>query len=826
MRAARRSTRLTEFDGDLSGRHDRALRTAGLPSQLEAWAKCPHAYFVRYLLGVRRSTTRPTTSPSRRSNEATSCTTRSTASTTRSSTGQLPQPGARGLAAGPLDTPDRAVRRGRRRVRAHRPHRPCRTLVPRSPVGVDRTARTGSSATASPPPSAVSRSSAPSCGSGRDGSGHACRSPTVAGWPCAGRSIASTGAGPASSWSWTTRPAATVDFKTHRLPTTRPRAAPSSSCPIYAAAALAHVRRRCRPVDRPACWPSTTSSTAATTSATATRSTTTVWRRVADDLGTRRRHRVRACSPPSPARPKWQFRIDCHYCQPDGLGVDERFGEWNASSSIPRLAPVVRRRTSPPSSTRARRRERARPARPISADRRPHRHRSRHQPVRRGRRRCRQDQRASSVASWRSSASGVEIGTIAAITFTEKAAAELRHRLRAELTAAEPGSRPDHAERLHLALDALDHAPIGTLHAFARRILNDYPDARPVCRPGSACSTSSRASSRSRSAGSTLLDQILDDPDPPGGIVDGGSELIELCELDNFGCPSAAAGSPPGSTTTGTSSRPASTAPILPRGSSTRHRSLGRVLAVCDTPCPPDDTQAARLAELRLAAQQLGEADRLGEQIAILEHLEDRCRKVKRTGAKAKWKSAGLDPTSARRSAPTPDRARRSGAGAAAIGSRPSGRGARRAARTMGARCRPTPEPPTARVEFHDLLVLARRLVARHPAVRADLHRRYQRILLDEFQDTDPIQLEIAVRLAADPHDPAQHDDWHDCEPLPGRLFIVGDPKQSIYRFRRADIAQYLRAADADRRRHRPGCRPTSDRRGRCSTGSITCSPT
>ena len=91
--------------------------------------------------------------------------------------------------------------------------------------------------------------------------------------------------------------------------------------------------------------------------------------------------------------------------------------------------------------------------------------------------------------------------------------------------------------------------------------------------------------------------------------------------------------------------------------------------------------------------------------------------------------------------------------------------------------------------------MLARRLVSTRPDIREALHRRYQRLLLDEFQDTDPIQLEIAVRLAAAPDDPAQHDDWTGLEPLPGRLFIVGDPKQSIYRFRRADIAQYLGAA-------------------------------
>src|SRR5207245_604881 len=56
------------------------------------------------------------------------------------------------------------------------------------------------------------------------------------------------------------------------------------------------------------------------------------------------------------------------------------------------------------------------------------------------------------------------------------------------------------------------------------------------------------------------------------------------------------------------------------------------------------------------------------------------------------------------------------------------------------------------RLEFHDLLVMARALLrdAVHgPAVRGRLHQRYQRLLLDEFQDTDPIQIELAVRIAA-----------------------------------------------------------------------------
>jgi len=100
-------------------------------------------------------------------------------------------------------------------------------------------------------------------------------------------------------------------------------------------------------------------------------------------------------------------------------------------------------------------------------------------------------------------------------------------------------------------------------------------------------------------------------------------------------------------------------------------------------------------------------------------------------------------------------------------------------------------------LSFHDLLVLARRSLtneATGPGVRAALHDRYRHLLLDEFQDTDPIQIELTA-LIADPD--TITDDWRQLRPPPGSLFFVGDPKQSIYGFRRANIALYLDAQHA-----------------------------
>ena len=69
------------------------------------------------------------------------------------------------------------------------------------------------------------------------------------------------------------------------------------------------------------------------------------------------------------------------------------------------------------------------------------------------------------------------------------------------------------------------------------------------------------------------------------------------------------------------------------------------------------------------------------------------------------------------------------------------------------------------------------------------IYDRHKYFLIDEFQDTNPMQAEVFFYLTAQ----NPQEEWRKCVPYPGSLFIVGDPKQSIYRFRYADVSAFLR---------------------------------
>ncbi len=105
-----------------------------------------------------------------------------------------------------------------------------------------------------------------------------------------------------------------------------------------------------------------------------------------------------------------------------------------------------------------------------------------------------------------------------------------------------------------------------------------------------------------------------------------------------------------------------------------------------------------------------------------------------------------------------------------------------------------------------DFLIIARRardLLARSAHVRDTLQARYRYVMVDEFQDTNQLQWEIISWLVgAGPDGPLDRD----------RLFIVGDPQQSIYRFRHADVSVFARVEQqirADNQQHQLADEPT-----------------
>lgn len=96
-------------------------------------------------------------------------------------------------------------------------------------------------------------------------------------------------------------------------------------------------------------------------------------------------------------------------------------------------------------------------------------------------------------------------------------------------------------------------------------------------------------------------------------------------------------------------------------------------------------------------------------------------------------------------------------------------------------------------LNFQDLLIQSSSLLKTNSEVREYFQEKYRFLLVDEFQDTDPIQAEIMFFLTGEN---IEETVWTKCRPKAGSLFVVGDPKQAIYRFRRADIDTYNRVKE------------------------------
>jgi ATP-dependent exoDNAse (exonuclease V) beta subunit len=377
---------------------------------------------------------------------------------------------------------------------------------------------------------------------------------------------------------------------------------------------------------------------------------------------------------------------------------------------------------------------------------------------------------------------GIQMRAIATITFTERAAAELRNRIRRAFEEKVADSSLDAGARgrFEVALEQVDAAAVSTLHAFAQRILSEHP-LEAALPPDIDVLDEVASQIEFEDRWSRFRDALLDDPTLQRTLLLAFAADIRLDDLRHlarvFDSNWDLVGEP----------QRLPWAPIDPprvdvEGFAARVDALLERRSECRD---PDDLLCAILTDIAGYLQRLRQAPDEFEALHLLRTAKPTFKSSR--GKKANWQDKDSVLTELR--SVGADRTALATDVAVACLRRIAVEVARFTSESAAQR------RASGRLEFHDLLVGARELL-RGPhgvAVRQRLHARYQRLLLDEFQDTDPIQIDLAVLIASE--DPeAAGKSWDQIPVEGGRLFFVGDPKQSIYRFRRADIDLYLRA--------------------------------
>lgn len=376
---------------------------------------------------------------------------------------------------------------------------------------------------------------------------------------------------------------------------------------------------------------------------------------------------------------------------------------------------------------------------------------------------------------------------IAAVTFTRRAAGELRFRVRAELLTrlANPGISATKQKRLEIALGTLDAAFIGTIHSFADRLLRLYPvesgvspsyvieeDATDTMEAtyrlmlGAAQNGTLAAElagtdleARAEETTATLLDAlaagIRATSEHYDTFVKAGLDLLVQRLLEHRDVvPRDLA---PARFEQVAFDAAASEVRILVstlKGNENGEklmRRLVRMLAKERTDATHYGAILGMVYEARRATKQKDFADKVGKTAWKRFHDEGLADAL--LAPILRWLAHRLV-----RIAPV----------AAALYERvKASRGS---------------------VDAIDLLVKLRDLCAADKRVRGELQQLFAHVFVDEFQDTDPLQAEIMMFLC---EEAPVADRWEDVVLAKNRITIVGDPKQSIYRFRRADVALY-----------------------------------
>ena len=364
---------------------------------------------------------------------------------------------------------------------------------------------------------------------------------------------------------------------------------------------------------------------------------------------------------------------------------------------------------------------------------------------------------------------GTEIDRIAAVTFTEKAAAELRERVRGALEEAQGEAAA--SPQIAAALESLDRAQISTIHSFAQTLLRAFSaqaGVDPDFEVQDPVSTERRMQERWRLyleslEGNRAAEEAID------RVLTLGLQTSEIERLASDLAYRPTLGELLGA-------NPLSAAePSWP--------DVGRLRADVESVAsggPEGDRLAERLSGLLSVLQALERADDDEREATLAAGAGVLTSTYKGTASKWGGKEA-RDPAL--------EVANRV---SAELNEVLSGLRAAALAALLPFVVAFVSQEERARsregvLTFDDLIVRVRHVLRENDGAQQAFRERFAALLIDEFQDTDPLQMEIALAFARE----------RDGAPLEaGRLFLVGDPKQSIYRFRRADMAMYSRTRD------------------------------
>lgn len=369
-----------------------------------------------------------------------------------------------------------------------------------------------------------------------------------------------------------------------------------------------------------------------------------------------------------------------------------------------------------------------------------------------------------------------QVDNMAAVTFTRKAASELRTRLQLVLERAVRDEDQTRSRRAHTALTSLESMFIGTIHSFCARLLREFPVEAGVSPGFKKLDQSAQQQLRVKVFQQTLetcshqfpglLAELSESRVRPTDLLDA---LATVCDNNDVDYPAQARSRPetqpvwqamdrfaqqltellpediPKETTCGVQSAARSFMPRLKLANRERLFGLVQCLEIWDGALKVTQKYwPGKAAERkRVSAEALEHAQAFVEQ-TVAPFMQS-------------WRAYLYGLTmklllQARKE-------------------------------LVAERLR------TAQLDFGDLLELTARVLRQNLEVRQALQSKYRWLFVDEFQDTDPIQAEVILLLSS--REDYQGSDWMVAPLRAGSLFVVGDPKQSIYRFRRADIDTY-----------------------------------